>query len=117
MSDAYLVEGERRAAELGNRGPLRFARDGNLEPDILEAYRRTGFYVFDLHASPHPGRRAGTRVTRGGDGSRTKSTELVGATPAADRPGPTSEGYMKGAPRLLTLRYCRHWALCQILPS
>ena len=47
MSDAYLVEGERRAGELGNRGPLRFARDGNLEPDILEAYRRTGFYVFE----------------------------------------------------------------------
>ena len=47
MTDAYLIEGERRAGELGNRGPLRFDDDGNLLPGILEAYWRTGFYVFE----------------------------------------------------------------------
>ena len=47
MTDAYVVEGEQRAGELGNRGPLRFDDDGTLLPEILEAYRRTGFYVFE----------------------------------------------------------------------
>ena len=47
VKDRYLVDGERRAFELDNRGPLRFDSDGNLERKILEAYRRTGFYVFE----------------------------------------------------------------------
>ena len=47
MQDGYLVDGARRAHELGNRGPLQFDADGNLEREILEAYRRTGFYVFE----------------------------------------------------------------------
>lgn len=49
---SYLREGERRAAELGNRGPIRFQRDGSLHPEILEAYSRCGFYIFEgvLHA-------------------------------------------------------------------
>ena len=47
MRDRYLVDGERRARELGNRGPLRFDADGNLAREILAAYRRTGFYVFE----------------------------------------------------------------------
>ena len=45
--DAYLIEGERRAMALGNRGPIRFDAAGNLHPDILEAYSRCGFYVFE----------------------------------------------------------------------
>lgn len=44
---AYLREGTARAIALGNRGPIRFTADGALAPDILAAYRRTGFYVFE----------------------------------------------------------------------
>ena len=44
---AYLEAGERRAQALGNRGPVRFTADGRLHPDILEAYWRCGFYVFE----------------------------------------------------------------------
>jgi hypothetical protein len=44
---AYLQEGERRAFSLGNRGPIRFTADGVLHPDILDAYWRCGFYVFE----------------------------------------------------------------------
>jgi ectoine hydroxylase-related dioxygenase (phytanoyl-CoA dioxygenase family) len=43
----YLREGERRAATLGNRGPIRFTADGALHPEIVEAYWRCGFYVFE----------------------------------------------------------------------
>ena len=44
---AYLRDGERRAYALGNRGPIRFTADGKLHPDILEAYWRCGFCVFE----------------------------------------------------------------------
>ncbi len=44
---AYLSEGERRAAALGNRGPIRIDRHGRLAPEILEAYWRCGFYVLE----------------------------------------------------------------------
>jgi hypothetical protein len=44
---AYLREGERRAYALGNRGPIRFTPQGELHPDILDAYWRCGFYVFE----------------------------------------------------------------------
>ena len=44
---AYLSDGERRASELGNRGPIRFDNTGRLAPDIVEAYWRCGFYVFE----------------------------------------------------------------------
>ncbi len=43
----YREEGERRAMTLGNRGPLRFERDGKLDPAILKAYVQCGFYVFE----------------------------------------------------------------------
>ena len=43
----YVNEGVQRAQELGNRGPVRFDAAGKLHPDILEAYWRTGFYVFE----------------------------------------------------------------------
>lgn len=49
---AYCEEGTRRAAELGNRGPIRFDEDGNLAPDIVEAYWRCGFYVFENVLAP-----------------------------------------------------------------
>lgn len=44
---AYLQEGENRAYSLGNRGPIRFTEDGAVHPDILDAYWRCGFYVFE----------------------------------------------------------------------
>jgi hypothetical protein len=44
---AYLQDGERRAYALGNRGPIRFTAGGALHPDIVEAYWRCGFYVFE----------------------------------------------------------------------
>jgi hypothetical protein len=44
---AYCQEGERRAHHLNNRGPIRFTSDGKLHPDILEAYWRCGFYIFE----------------------------------------------------------------------
>ena len=43
----YFAEGEVRALALDNRGPIRLAADGGLEPAILEAYGRHGFYVFE----------------------------------------------------------------------
>ena len=44
---AYMREGEARAMRLGNRGPIRMDDSGGIHPDILEAYRRHGFYVFE----------------------------------------------------------------------
>jgi hypothetical protein len=44
---AYLAEGERMALALGNRGPIRFTADGKVHLDILDAYWRCGFYVFE----------------------------------------------------------------------
>jgi len=43
----YRREGEERAMGLGNRGPLRFDRDGNLDSAIIDAYSRCGFYVLE----------------------------------------------------------------------
>jgi ectoine hydroxylase-related dioxygenase (phytanoyl-CoA dioxygenase family) len=47
MQESYRIAGERRAFELGNRGPIGFDANGNLNQHILEAYWRTGFYVFE----------------------------------------------------------------------
>jgi hypothetical protein len=44
---AYLREGAGRAAILGNRGPIRFTGSGELHPEIVDAYWRSGFYVFE----------------------------------------------------------------------
>ncbi len=43
----YRRAGEARAAALGNRGPLLVDDEGRVDPAILEAYERTGFYVFE----------------------------------------------------------------------
>jgi len=43
----YLAEGEARALALPNRGPIRCVPDGRLDPEILAAYWRYGFYVFE----------------------------------------------------------------------
>ena len=42
---AYLREGEAKALALPNRGPLRFTDDGDVHPDILDAYAEHGFFV------------------------------------------------------------------------
>ena len=42
----YCQAGRERAMKLGNRGPMRFDEDDRLAQDILDAYHRTGFYVF-----------------------------------------------------------------------
>jgi hypothetical protein len=44
---AYLHEGLRQAYAFGNRGPIRFEGDGNIHPEIVDAYSRYGFYVFE----------------------------------------------------------------------
>ena len=43
----YVAEGIERAKALGNRGPLKLDSNGKLTPDILDAYDRTGFYIFE----------------------------------------------------------------------
>jgi len=43
----YVAEGIERARALGNRGPLKLDSNGKLTPDILDAYDRTGFYIFE----------------------------------------------------------------------
>ena len=45
MSD-YLKDGEVRALNLKNRGPIRFVTSGSLATDIFEAYSQYGFYIF-----------------------------------------------------------------------
>ncbi len=43
----YRAQGTARALALDNRGPLRFDAEGRLDPAILDAYWRYGFYVFE----------------------------------------------------------------------
>ena len=43
----YLVEGERNAYLINNRGEIRFDDNGDLAQDILDAYSKYGFYVFE----------------------------------------------------------------------
>lgn len=49
---SYIDNGIKRADLLGNRGPVKFDEHGRLTPEILEAYRETGFYVFEGLVSP-----------------------------------------------------------------
>ena len=44
---AYRAAGTERALELDNRGPIRFDRNGALDPAILDAYDRHGFYILE----------------------------------------------------------------------
>ena len=44
---AYMIDGDRRARALDNRGPIKFDANGNLDPSILEAYSKYGFYIFE----------------------------------------------------------------------
>ena len=42
----YLIQGQKRALALPNRGPIRFDENGDIHPDILTTYAKYGFYVF-----------------------------------------------------------------------
>ena len=44
---AYLINGEKNALALGNRGPITFDENGNLSSAIKEAYSKNGFYIFE----------------------------------------------------------------------
>ena len=43
----YMIEGQAKALAMPNRGPLQFTENGDIHPDILEAYNEYGFYVFE----------------------------------------------------------------------
>lgn len=47
MMLSYFRDGESRAKALPNRGPIRFDDQGRLAEDIVDAYRRYGFYIFE----------------------------------------------------------------------
>jgi Phytanoyl-CoA dioxygenase (PhyH) len=49
---AYGAAGEARARTLGNKGPIRLDPEGRLHPDIVAAYWRHGFYIFEGLVSP-----------------------------------------------------------------
>ena len=44
---SYLIEGEKKALNLDNRGPISFENDGSLASNIREAYSKYGFYIFE----------------------------------------------------------------------
>jgi ectoine hydroxylase-related dioxygenase (phytanoyl-CoA dioxygenase family) len=48
----YVNDGVTKAKSLGNRGPLNLGSNGKLTNDILEAFDRTGFYVFENVIDP-----------------------------------------------------------------
>jgi len=43
----YFNVGEKRALSLGNRGPIKFNKDGTLHEDIMSSYAKNGFYIFE----------------------------------------------------------------------
>jgi len=43
----YLIEGQKRAFQLDNRGPIQYNEDGAIHTDILKAYSKYGFYIFE----------------------------------------------------------------------
>jgi ectoine hydroxylase-related dioxygenase (phytanoyl-CoA dioxygenase family) len=45
--EAYLLDGGKRALELGNTGPIKFDENGELSKEIREAYSKNGFYIFE----------------------------------------------------------------------
>ncbi len=47
VMQAYFRSGQARALALPNRGPIRFDDHGQLADEIIDAYDRYGFYVFE----------------------------------------------------------------------
>ena len=44
---SYLLEGEKAALAMNNRGPISFDAQGNLASSIRQAYSKNGFYIFE----------------------------------------------------------------------
>jgi hypothetical protein len=44
---SYLLAGQAKALALSNRGPIKFDANGNIHPEILEAYSEYGFYILE----------------------------------------------------------------------
>jgi ectoine hydroxylase-related dioxygenase (phytanoyl-CoA dioxygenase family) len=45
--DDYFRDGEKRARNLANRGPIRLTAQGKLVPEILDSYKEHGFYILE----------------------------------------------------------------------
>jgi ectoine hydroxylase-related dioxygenase (phytanoyl-CoA dioxygenase family) len=43
----YFRQGDARARNLANRGPIRLTRQGKLAPEILDSYQKHGFYILE----------------------------------------------------------------------
>ena len=43
----YFKAGEKRSLSIGNRGPIKFNKDGSLHKDIMSSYAQNGFYIFE----------------------------------------------------------------------
>ncbi len=82
---AYQREGVRLAAEIGNRGPLRLGGDGKLHPDIVAAYRKHGYYIFEGVIDPNEI-----------DALRADAQTMIDRAPA----GPDAKVDMQGRPAL-----------------
>ncbi|MFT5573222.1 MAG: hypothetical protein ACI9FR_002155 [Cryomorphaceae bacterium] len=48
----YLTQGQARAHQLSNRGPLKFDKNGDLDAGIRAAYSKYGFYIFEGAIGP-----------------------------------------------------------------
>ena len=106
---SYLREGEQRALALPNRGPIRFNANGRLAQDIVAAFERYGFYVFqgvlaapeldDIEADLHhiferlPTHKGAALDTQGRPayGANTRAPTLFWSKPLADPFGGTSQ--------------------------
>lgn len=84
---AYIEEGERRARELGNRGPIKFDADGKLDAAIIDSYWEHGFYVLEDVAASEELAELRADVERMLDGAPTdpKSTVDAKGRPAFGR--------------------------------
>ena len=51
MAD-YIREGVGRGRAIGNRGPVCLDDNGKLHPEILDAFREHGFYIFENVIDP-----------------------------------------------------------------
>ena len=50
--ELYLKEGEKKALDLNNRGPIKFDDNGNLCKEIRKSYSEYGFYIFENVIDP-----------------------------------------------------------------
>lgn len=50
--ESYILRGEKKALELGNRGPIKFDKNGKLCPKIRKSYSDNGFYIFENVINP-----------------------------------------------------------------